>query len=131
MKNKITPNQYAVLLYETTLEIRTAEKAIKGFLEILAKNNDLGKIAEIIREFEIYERKQRGVKDIEIISAKPLTREVKKQIMEDLESEGKIEVKETVNHDLLAGMIVIEGDMMTDGSLSKKLRKLSKSLSHG
>ena len=127
MHNKISPSQYAELLYEICLDGNKIAKKIKAFSVILARNNDFKKFNEIIKEFESYEKKQGGVSDVELISASPLAKEVKNQIVGAMA--GKCEIKETVNPDLLGGVIVISGDMMIDGSFRKKLRELSRSLS--
>lgn len=126
---KITSRQYAILLYEITFKAPDINKRIKGFLGILAKNNDIGKISEIIKEFEKYEKKQKGIKDVEISSAKPVSKDVKTRILKVIKNQA--DVKETVNPDLLGGMIVTVDDMMIDGSLRKKLRELSKALTYG
>lgn len=131
MTKKITPYQYAIFLYEITREKSEIQKTIKGFIGILAKNNDLGRIDEIIREFEAYEKKQRGIREVELISAKPLSSAVKNQITELVKERGEAEIKETVNPDLLGGITLIIGDMMIDGSLRNKLRELNKLLSYG
>lgn len=131
MKNKITAQQYAILLYEITSGEANIQKKIKSFLGILVKNNDIGKIDDIIKEFEKYDKKQRGIKDVEIISAKPMAKEIKDQITEIFKSQGKIDFKETINPELIAGLVVIFGDMMIDGSLRKKIRDLNKSLLYG
>lgn len=127
MTKKITPLQYAIFLYEITLKRPEIKKQINGFLGILAKNNDLGKIDEIVKEFEKYEKKQKGIKDVEIISAKPIAKDIKTQILEAVG--GKTEVKEVLDPDLIGGVVVTIGDMMIDGSLRRKLKELSKILS--
>ena len=133
MIKKITPLQYAIFLYEITLKKGKIEvqKLVKDFLGILAKNNDLAKAGEIIKEFEIYERKQKGVREVEIISARPLAQELKKQIVGKLKQGGDIEVRESVNPDLLLGVVLTINDTMIDGSLRNKLRELNKVLSYG
>lgn len=128
MKKKITPLQYAIFLYEITSGKSDIKKNIKGFIEILVKNNDLGKIDEIIKEFEAYEKKQRGVKEAELISAEPLAAGVKKQISELMKGAGRLEIKEIVDPDMIGGLTMIIGDTMVDGSLRRKLAELKKTL---
>ena len=81
MTKKITPLQYAIFLYEITRKPSETKKMTKDFLEILAKNNDLAKIDEIVNEFEKYEKKQMGITEVELISAKPIAKETKSQIL--------------------------------------------------
>ena len=127
MTKKITPLQYAIFLYEITRKPSETKKMTKDFLEILAKNNDLAKIDEIVNEFEKYEKKQMGITEVELISAKPVAPTVKKQISE-LIKDGKPEIKESLDPDLIEGMILIVGDMMVDGSIRRKLEELRKAL---
>lgn len=133
MKNKITPLQYAIFLYEITLGKKEREigKITKDFFKILVKNNDFNKIKEIVKEFEIYEKKQKGIRDLEIISASPLALAVKKQIVKLMGGSKDLEVKETVNAELIGGLTLIMGDTMIDGSLRRKLKELNKLLSYG
>ena len=126
---KITPFQYAIFLYQITLKTPDVKKKVNDFLGILAKNNDLGKINEIMREFEAYEKKQRGAEDVEIISARPAGQALKRQVFGLLKDGGKPEIKETADPDLIGGLTMIIGDTMIDGSLRRKLRELKKVLS--
>ncbi|MDO8559092.1 MAG: ATP synthase F1 subunit delta [bacterium] len=136
MIKKIAPLQYAIFLYELTLKAvgnlpagRQVKKKVNDFFEVLVKNNDSGKISEIIREFEAYEKKQRGVEDVEIISARPAGLALKRQVSGLLKDGGKSEIKETVDPDMIGGLTMIIGDTMIDGSLRRKLRELKKVLS--
>ena len=127
MIQKITPFQYAVLLYELTSDGKEAAKKLKAFFGFLAKNNDLGKIKQIIKEFEIYEKKRKGIREVEIASARPLAKEEKKLLLEAI-GDGKMEVIESIDENLLGGMTLTIGDMLIDGSLRKKLRELHRAL---
>jgi F-type H+-transporting ATPase subunit delta len=129
MKNKITPYQYAIFLYELSSDKGDIKKKIKEFIGVLEKNNDVGKIASIIKEFDAYEKKQRGVRSVEVISAKPINKEVKEAIKKAIKGKGEPEIKETVDPDVLGGLILISEDMMIDGTFRKKIRELNKSLS--
>jgi len=127
MIQKITPFQYAVLLYELTSDGKEAAKKLKAFFGFLAKNNDLRKIKQIIKEFEIYEKKRKGIREVEIASARPLAKEEKKLLLEAI-GDGKMEVIESIDENLLGGMTLTIGDMLIDGSLRKKLRELHRAL---
>lgn len=131
MRNKITPFQYAVFLYEITFKKHEVKKIIKDFFDVLIKNNDLGKIKDIMREFEAYEKKQKGIKEIAIASAEPFSREFKKQIRAAAKGLGISAMEESINPDLIGGLTLVVGDTMIDGSLRNKLRELNKALSYG
>lgn len=126
---KITPLQYAIFLYEITSRKTDIKKNIRGFIEILAKNNELGLVNKIIEEFEAYEKRMKGIYDVEIASAKPLESGIKKQVIDSLKNYGKIEIKESVNPDLIGGLTLTVGDMMVDGSLRSRVAELKKALS--
>ena len=127
MIQKITPFQYAVLLYGLTSDGKEVAKKLESFFGLLAKNNDLGKIKQIIREFEIYEKKQKGIREVGIVSARPLAKEAKKLLMETI-GDGKVEVTERIDENLLGGMTLTMGDMLIDGSFRKKLKELQRAL---
>lgn len=131
MIKRITPFQYAAFLYEITHNKREIAKITKDFLNILLKNNDFGKIDDIMKEFEAYEKKQKGINEMQIVSAKPLAGELKKQVTAAAKDLEISEVQETINPDLIAGLTLVVGDMMIDGSLKSKLRELNKLLSYG
>lgn len=124
---KITPLQYATFLYEITSKKAEVKKMAENFLAILAKHNDLGKIDKIIKEFEIYEKKQRGIKDVEMMSAKSLEPKIKNQIAELIG--GRLEIQENVSPDLIGGLTLIIEDTMIDSSFKSKIRELNKALS--
>ncbi len=129
MRNKTTPYQYAIFLYELVSQKGDVKEKMKEFIGILAKNNDMGKIGSIVREFDAYEKKQRGVRSLEVISAKPISKETREQIKKTAGGKGEPELKETLDPSVLGGLILISGDKMIDGSFRKKIRDLNKLLS--
>jgi len=132
MPKGITPEQYAVLLYEITSEAKAGEidKAISEFLKMLNKQNALWMIDKIIKAFEQYDKKMSGICEVEIISAKPISKEVKEKIVKIFTKRAnKIEIKEIVDPKLIGGMIIKSEDEMIDGSIKTRLLNLRKQLS--
>jgi len=127
MRNKITPYHYAIFLYELFLEKGDAKKKMDEFIGILKKNNDLGKIQSILLEFDAYEKKQRNIRSLEVISAKPISKGIIESIKKAIK--GESEIKETIDPSVLGGLVLISDDMMIDGTFRKKIIELNKLLS--
>ena len=126
---KITPKQYAISLYESTIKIDKiqAEKRIGNFIKILQKNNDLSLIDKIIQQYHKYHRNQRNISKIEVSSAKKLNPEILNKLVQKFNNQ--IEIEETVDESLIGGIVLkIDDDILLDGSVKKKLENLKKNL---
>ena len=126
---KITPKQYAISLYESTIKIDKiqAEKRIGNFIKILQKNNDLSLIDKIIQQYHKHHRNQRNISKIEISSAKKLNPEILNKLVQKFNNQ--IEIEETVDKSLIGGIVLkIDDDILLDGSVKKKLENLKKNL---
>ena len=106
MKKKFSNKQYAEALYEITTNLSADQLtgALKQFVTILASNQRLKQAGNIITEFEKYAKKQAGIIEIEVKSARkldPTTLENIKKVF------GKqVEAVETVDKELLGGVAV-------------------------
>ena len=126
---KITPKQYAIGLYESTIKIDKiqAEKQIGNFIKILQKNNDLSLIDKIIQQYYKYHRSQRNISKIEVSSAKKLNPEILNKLVQKFNNQ--IEIEETVDESLIGGIVLkIDDNILLDGSVKKKLENLKKNL---
>ncbi|HDZ54499.1 MAG TPA: ATP synthase F1 subunit delta [Candidatus Nealsonbacteria bacterium] len=130
MPNKIIPKQYAVLLYEITKDLRKTEikEKISKFVGFLVKNNHLSLVDKIIGEFKTYTKKQEGVQEVELVSARPIGIKIRQRLINILNRENKIELKEKIDPGLLGGMVIKIGDTMIDGSIRRRLSILSDKL---
>lgn len=92
MHKKITQKQYAILLYEITkgLDKDKIKVKIGQFIKLLAKNNNLSLIDKIIEKFTIYEKKKRGIQEIELVSSRPINNEVRKQLNNIFKKGGEV-----------------------------------------
>lgn len=109
------PQQYSQILYkllEQTKEENFGE-AIKAFINLLKKNNDLKLADKITEEFLSY-----GEKEVYIESALSLSDKIKKEF----EKMGK--VREKIDKSLIGGIKVRIGDTLMDGSVKGELEKL-------
>lgn len=128
---KITPKQYAKGLLEVIAENPGKEKFyLDNFLKIISANNDERNIPRIIDEFKRVSDAESGVKEVLAISAIKLSSEVKKQIIEKLESvfKAKIKLSEKIDPNILGGLILEAENEIMDASVSTAIGKLKHSL---
>lgn len=120
---KHTPKQYAIALYETTKNLNgeVLDAAVKGFAQILWRERAVRFLDGIIREFELYEKKQRGDVTLQVRSANELSKTVKKFLLETF---GSTEIEEVIDPTVIGGLTVRAGDTVYDGSVRTQLTKL-------
>lgn len=110
--------QYAVILEEITkdAEIEELDKILRSFAELLQSNFHFYLADKIIEEFEnIKKEKQEKIK---VISASPLPDLLRKKL-------GQYgELEESVNPDIIGGLVIKTKDTLIDGSLKTKLENV-------
>jgi F-type H+-transporting ATPase subunit delta len=126
---KITPKQYAVSLYESTIKVDNIEieKRIKKFVDILKRNNDLSLVDKIIEKYYEYYRDEKNISKIEITSNEKINSEILNKIIQKFKKQ--IEIEEKIDESLIGGMVIkIDNNLLIDGSIRKKLDDLRKNL---
>ncbi|MFA6389667.1 MAG: ATP synthase F1 subunit delta, partial [Patescibacteria group bacterium] len=89
------------------------------------------KAKDIARELDKIYRKEEGVLEAEITSANPLKREMANMLKEyvaGISGAKKVEMKESVDKDILGGVIIRYEDKVIDGSLRNRLSELKRDL---
>lgn len=127
---KFTHKQYAQALFEAIADTapKDQDKVIENFIEILKQKGDLPEYERIIAAYEIYDKEQRGITEVEITTAgdtklsKPILDELNKLIGKD------IEIKEKVDSGIIGGIVVRAGDTLIDGSIKNQLNQLRQDL---
>lgn len=104
---------------------------ILNFLYVLVdkkREEYLGKILEVFQERL---REARGEVACHVVSAKPLTAAIRKDLEKNLKSfSGRtVQLTEEVQPELLAGMVVTVGDRVIDTSFRNQLREIGERLS--
>ena len=130
---KITPKQYALSLYESVKDKdkKEAEKIIRGFAELLVRENVLARSDKIIAEFSRIWNAGEGLVEAEITSARPLDKAMVKAIsnyIKERSKAGAVEIKTAEDKDLLGGVVVRFGDKILDASLKTKLSSLKQEM---
>jgi F-type H+-transporting ATPase subunit delta len=132
---KISPQQYAVTLYES-LDGKSAseQKAVlAGFVASVQHHGDAKKWPEIIGRFSDLWNKEHGLLEAELISARHLGEGAKELITDYLKERTgakKIDVKETSDPGLIGGFILKYGSRILDGSLKNALGSLRDKISN-
>jgi len=126
---KISAKQYAQSLYEVVKDKKDSQirKIIKNFSRILINNNDILKIDKITAEFARIWNRERGIVEAEIIGARKFDNKIIKLLNDyiiKLSGAKKIEIKQTVDKNILGGVIIRYEDRVIDGSLKTKLSEL-------
>lgn len=125
---KTNNRQFGRALYEVThgLHGEQLHQTLRQFVLLLVKYHKLKQGDRIIAEFEKYAKKQTGIMEIEITSARKLpeatVNHIKKIFGEHTES------VESVDEALLGGMKVKTDDKILDASLKTQLLNLKNSL---
>ena len=127
---KRSNKQYAQALYTATGDTsgKDLERVIKNFVLLLHKNRKIKQVENIITEFIKYAKKQEGIIDIEITSARKLDKTTLEKIKEIF---GKKTIStEKENKGMLGGIIIKTEDVIFDGSVKTQLTKLKQKISN-
>ncbi|MBI2640515.1 MAG: F0F1 ATP synthase subunit delta [Candidatus Sungbacteria bacterium] len=114
---KYSISQYAAALI-LALEEKSGSKrseTIRRFLFIVRKNKDWSKLGRIVKEAEKQSLKKQGIKKVEVESAAPLSRAVKKEIEKIIGA--KVVLEEKVRPEVLAGIkVLVDDEILIDAS---------------
>lgn len=132
---KITPKQYARGLYELVADKSRAEveRLIAEFVKFLHHNNDLAKAEEVVAELEVLFKEASGELNIEVVSARKLSKSAKEALKVYLEHKSGakgVSFLETINPEIIGGFIARYDDKVVDSSLRSSLAQFSKQLSN-
>ncbi|KAL7409322.1 OSCP/delta subunit of ATPase [Mrakia frigida] len=101
-----------------------------GLLDVLSANGRLTTTSEVIKDFIVLSKAQKGEVEIIVTSAEPLEKSVSDRLERALKgsetAKGKtVKVVNKVNPELLAGIVVDFGDKTIDLSAASKVNKLN------
>jgi len=129
MKMKIKPNEYAKILFEITKDKEESEVPgiLKGFISLVARNNDLKKADEIIKHYSEIYNNEHGIAEVELKSARQLSQVSQKAIEKyvyELTGAENVIINSEVDKKVLGGFILKYGSTIIDASLKNRLDKL-------
>ncbi|KAH6622993.1 ATP synthase delta subunit-domain-containing protein [Chaetomium tenue] len=109
-------------------------ETVKNFLATLAENNRLGLLPGVCTKFSELMSAARGEVEMVVTSAQPLDNRTLSRLETAVSKSSyvgagkKLKVKNTVNPDIVGGLVVEVGDRTIDLSVSSKLAKMNKLL---
>ncbi len=127
---KYKHGQYAQALYEALQDTKPNDydTVIENFVSILKSNGDLVEYEAIIAQYEKYEKEQKGIKDVQVITASET--KLSKPLLDELNAiVGKnIEIQQKIDNKLIGGVVIKVDDTLIDGSIQKQLGNLHNTL---
>ena len=125
---KSSNKQYAQALYEITKGKTGADlkHMLNAFVELLVRDRRLKQAGNIIAEFVKYAKKQEGIVELGITSARKLDDKTVDHIKNIFGK--KVEATQDVDENLIGGVKVKMEDRILDGSLRTQLLNLKNKL---
>lgn len=125
---KFIPQQYAKVLFRLMQDVpeKQWELVISTFMTYLKKEQAMKKLPHILKYVEQYAKEADGVQEIEVTSAKPLS----KEIVHDIEKTigKKVETTTRVDETLVGGVVVRTKNTILDGSVKTQLARLKQNM---
>lgn len=116
--------QYAMAFYQACQGLAGKELSgvINEFVKLLIKEHKLKSVDKIVAEFVSYAKKQEGIMDIAISTARELDKKVMAEITKVFGAQTTSQEK--IDQDLLGGIIIKTDEVIFDASLQTQLNKL-------
>ena len=125
---KNTPKIYAAALLKSIVGLsdKNLSTTLKNFVALVAREHKLKQMPRIINEFVRLAKKEEGIQEIEIQTARKLDEKTIEKIKHIFgkDTEATTEIDES----LLGGVKIKTGDKILDGSLKTQLNKLKQTL---
>jgi len=124
LRNPSVPREKKVAVMDSALPAGQPEA--KNLVNLLAERDRLDEAPEIADAFDAMLRDERGIVLAEVTTAEPLSPEAQDMIAARLaKMVGKeVQVRMTVDPDIIGGIIARVGDEMIDGSVISQLRAM-------
>ena len=113
------------------------ERAVSGadpefvnFLGLLAEKHRMPVLFRIQRQFEDRWKEEHRMLDVTVTSAVELDPDVVKKVAAEIEkqTDRSVELRSTVDEDILGGIVLQVGDKVLDASIRNRLEKLRKNV---
>ncbi len=121
---KFIPQQYAKVLFRLMQDApeKKWDLVIRTFMDYLKKQQAMKKLPHILMYVEQYAKEAEGVQQLEVASAKPLSKEIIRAIETTMGE--KVETTLRVDESLIGGIIVRTKNTILDGSVKTQLTRL-------
>jgi F-type H+-transporting ATPase subunit delta len=110
--------------------LKDFHQPVVNFVCLIVDRMRLELLTKIIVAFHDLANMAQGIAEMELTSARTLTPEELAQLKTMLaqKMQRKVEIRERVQPDLLAGFVVKRGDLQYDGSVSRRVQRLMKGM---
>ena len=129
---KFTAKQYAQALLDSLSETdpKHTDQILDNFVHVLGENNDIRLFEEISVEFHKLDLAKKGIKEAEVITAHPISKQNEQEILIELNKmvKGNYELKKKVDENMIGGVVIKMDDQMLDASVKNSLQELKKDL---
>jgi F-type H+-transporting ATPase subunit delta len=117
-------------IFHSFLEKNT-EIITLSLVDLLIKNGRESYLPAVARVFRDCTLSYKGITETHLTTAVPIDDKIRKKITELISSvfKTRVELKETVDKEIIGGFIIKVNDNYIDGSVRNKLRKIRKELS--
>jgi len=125
---QLTADQKAQLIIEVCGDSVT--EGAKNFFSVLSANDRLALLPVISTLFEQYKAEQEQSIDVDITSAFDLASDEQQKLAQALSQKFNREIKVSTETDnsLIGGVVIRSGDMVIDGSVAGRLKKLAEAI---
>lgn len=122
---KLSPRQYAELLYELVVNARKAEipDRVKKFLDILVRGRALAQVSRIIQVFQALVDVRSGIVRLRVTGARKIPHTVYATLLKTLKAK-ELAMEEYVDSDVIGGLKIEIGDRIIDGTVRKQLENM-------
>ncbi|KAJ4307018.1 ATP synthase F0 subcomplex subunit OSCP atp5 [Collariella sp. IMI 366227] len=130
----LSPADKSAIVAELQKNAGASGETVKNFLETLSENNRLGLLPGVCGKFSELMSAARGEVEMVVTSAQPLDNRTLNRLEAAVSKSSyvgtgkKLKVKNTVNPEIVGGLVVEVGDRTIDLSVSSKLAKMNKLL---
>lgn len=116
-------------MIEKTLRGRASD-LLTDALQVINRKDRMGLLGEVINQYRLAHKKLRGHVDVFVHSAVPLDEGQRGEIRKVAKrfSDKEPELVESVDPEILGGLVLQIGDLKFDGSIAARLRRLSENL---
>jgi F-type H+-transporting ATPase subunit delta len=123
-----TPDQQAEVLLALLPEAPSQEGA--NFLRLLADNERLAALPDIAEQFGEMKAQAENTLEVDVISVEPIDKQAAEALTSALRRRlgREIELRNTLDPEIIGGVVVRAGDLVIDGSARARLDRLASSL---
>ena len=113
------------ILFSKIFKNRVQDLTMKFLLLLLNKGRE-AILSEVIRHYIDLDMADKGVLLAEVISAKPISENIKKDIKNKISANGNVQLTEKIDKSILGGLIINIGDSQYDASVRKKINNVKR-----